>query len=88
MYRKHKANTDKEMAIMAAVEFALGKLLWHDRLHAEMRERAANQTSFSPCTEPSDVAGGTQIIPAKSPFSVALVATPNPYLHLRIKHSG
>jgi len=52
MYRKHKANTGKEMATMAVVEFALGKLLWHDRLHAEMREKAANQTSFSPCTEP------------------------------------
>lgn len=79
------------MAAMVVVEFALGELLRHDKLHAEMREKAANQTSSKPCTEPLRVAGGTpraQIIPVKSPFSVALVATPNRYLHLRIKHSA
>jgi hypothetical protein len=36
MHRKHKANTGKEMAAMVVAEFALGELLRHDRLHAEM----------------------------------------------------
>lgn len=64
-----------------------------------MREKAANQTTAGNVARADHqeilhvgwlpfTSTRTQIIPAKSPFSVALIATPNFYLHLRIKHSG
>lgn len=44
---------------MVIVEFARGNLPWYDRLkHAEIREKAANQTSPNSARSLSDVAGG------------------------------
>ena len=64
-----------------------------------MREKAANQTTAGNVARAdhqeilhvdwlSFTSPRTQMILAKSPFSVALIVTPNFYLHLRIKYSG